>query len=98
MNLTVARKLFDTLRSSGRIAVKRHAYADYPKRRFTKQEVVWLAKGDGYLKENHVDNPAPGSFVWHCKDDQDHSCELCVQLREDDVGQLIMVISAFRRV
>jgi hypothetical protein len=98
LNLLVARKLFDTLRNSGRIAVRRHASKDHPERKFTPEEVVALIKTSGILRENYVDNPAPDSFVWHCKDDLGRNCELCIVFQVDDDGDLIMVISAFRRV
>ena len=98
LNLNVARQLFDTLRSSGRIRVKPHAHKGHPERNFTVFEVYSLVVGKGHLKLNHVGNPAPNSYVWHCKDNLDRNCELAVVFDTDEVGNLIVVISAFREV
>jgi hypothetical protein len=98
LNLSVARQLFDTLRSSGRIRIKPHTHRDHPERKFTVFEVYSLVVGKGHLKLNHVGNPAPDSFVWQCKDDLDRNCELAVVFDTDESGDLIVVISAFREV
>ncbi len=99
MKLTEARRKFTELRSDrSRVEVRtRHVVGDHPERKFTYQEVVYLVTSvPGQLKDNHVDNPAPDSFVWWCKDAKDNQCQLCVQFKEREDGEVIMVISAFR--
>jgi hypothetical protein len=98
LNLSVARQLFDTLRKSGRIRIKPHAHRDQPERNFTVFEVYSLVVGKGHLKLNHVVNPAPDSFVWHCMDDLDRNCALAVVFDTDESGDLIVVISSFSEV
>ena len=98
MNLKEARKLFDLLRDSRRILVKKHAFADHPVRKFTQNEVLALVLGNGVLRSNHVRNPAPNSFVWHCQDDRKVPSQLAVVFDTDEKGQIIVVISSYREV
>lgn len=97
MKLTDARKKFDQLRRTrGRILVRKHAWKDWPKRKFTVGEIVELVMGDGHLKMNHVDRPTT-PFVWHCKDQDEEPCTLAVDFQEDESGDLIVVVSAYRK-
>lgn len=97
MTLTEARRKFDTLRADGsKVIVRRHAWADYPKRNFSPAEIRALIAGSGVLRDNRVANPAPDSFVWHCKDDDGQACELAVVFETNEANELVIVISAYR--
>lgn len=101
MQLGEAKIKFLSLRhDESRIHVRRHAHADYPKREFTLAEVKTLAMTSrGVLRDNHVDSPAPDSFVWWCRDGQDRQVQLTVKFEMfEGTGEVILVISAYRRV
>lgn len=100
MRLRDAQDKFDELRKDpGNVVVRRHAWADHPERRFKPQEIKELvSRTGGILRDNHVDKPAPDSFVWHCKDADARKCEVTLKFEETDTGDLIIVISAFRRI
>lgn len=100
MKLTEARKKFDALRKEpSRVVVRRHAWEHHPERKFTVDEIRALVAGAGMLRDNRVDRPAPDSFVWWCEDSEDRKCEVTIRFDADQAtGDLVVVISAFRRV
>lgn len=99
MNLKEAKtRFFDTRKDDSRLRIKGHAHRDYPDREFTLDEIRALIKGAGQLKDNNAATAKPDSFVWHCNDARDRPCELVVVFSIDANGDLLIVISAFRRV
>lgn len=96
--LKETRAEFNSIRTdTARIVVRPDATISHPERGFTSGEVIDLIQGSGILRDNHVDNPALDTYVWHCKDEAGIACEIAIVFGELD-GKVIIAISAFRRV
>lgn len=101
MKLGEARSKFLTLRQDAtKVIVHKHSWQSHPERLFSAAEVKTLAMtSQGILHDNHVANPAAGSFVWWCRDAEGRQVELTIVFNQlQGTGEIVVVISAFRRL
>jgi len=108
VGLSSWRSKFFKIRSSCRILVRSHAFADYPERGFSKFEITNLIKiGNGHVKENKSSEAIPGSYLFLVKDEDEVVCKLVVLIEEVEIEDLtdcsggtknetIIVCSAYR--
>ena len=96
MKLKEARDCLEQCQKLGAAAfvIRRHCWADHPRRAFTQAEVLRLLLGKGHLKNNHYPAAKPSSFLWTCKDDDDESVEVAVIIEEEKIK--VVAISAYR--
>ena len=100
LTLNSARALFKKLRvEPTAVIIRRHAYADYPERLFTRQELLSLVhSGHGELHENSFATTAKfGSFLFRVADNEERECAIALFLDEHGSWKIV-VIHAFRRV
>jgi hypothetical protein len=97
MGLLDAQRLFNSLRTKGMIAVRKHPVEDYPDRRFTAEELSSLVQGKGHLSDNKMPSAKANSYKWKCRDALGRTCEIVVVFETLEDGQLIVVIHAWRR-
>ena len=110
MGLSDRRRLFFQIRSKCQVIVKNHAFLDYPKRGFSKLEIVNLIRsGVGQLQENPSPDAIEGSFLFLVKDDLGKPCKLVVLVEEVEIEDVttrskgtkketVIVCSAYREV
>lgn len=95
--LSEVKRVFFKNRLSSTVVIRKHAYADYPERGFSRQEVETLIRfGKGRVVENHSIDKIEGSFLFMVKDMRGQECKL-VFLMEGDHTIVIIVCSAYRR-
>ena len=110
MGLNDRRRLFFQIRSKCQVIVKSHAFLDYPKRGFSKSEIINLVRfGVGQIQENKSPEAINGSFLFLAKDDLENMCKLVVLVEEVEIedtatssggtkNETIIVCSAYREV
>lgn len=109
MGLSDYRRLFFQIRSKCQIIVKSHAFLDYPKRAFTKLEIINLVRfGLGQFRENLSAEAIDGSFLFLVKDDLDRECKLVILIEEVEIEdqprsggtkkETVIICSAYREV
>lgn len=100
MKLTEAKKIFHRIRKDkSRIFVTEHAYDDYPERAFTEQEVVKLLMNIKGSVEDTTDSRFRGErFYWRTKDLRERDVRIVFEIDEDESGNLVVAISAWREV
>lgn len=96
LKLTEAQKTYGECQRQGSSAfvIRRHCWADHPKRAFTKVEVLRLLLGKGLLQLNRFPSAKENSFLWICKDDDGDRVEIAVIIENGIIKAT--AISAYR--
>lgn len=107
MKLSAAKQIFFKIRASCEIIIRKHAFADYPKRGFSKRELISLIRKDfGRFEDNKSPDAISKSFLFFPKDEQGRECKLVILIEIIEIeglnstknNQAIIVCSAYRRV
>jgi hypothetical protein len=97
--LSDAKKEFFKLRKIRRIQVcEEHVIDDHPERGYTVDEVVNLVLGFGTFEDTNDPRYIGDRFYWRTKDLSENLMRLVIEFDEDEVGNLIFVVSAGERI
>lgn len=100
MKLNEAKKVFHAIRrDENRVFVDEHAYADYPDRKFTEQEVIKLISNTkGQFQDTDDSDYLGKRFFWRTKDLSNRWIRIVLELDKDEEGNFILAISAWRHL
>ena len=78
----------------------KHISTDHPERKWTRLEILNLVCSADCRVSEFVKNEQPSawehSWIWKTPDEDGRPCQFPLQLREDDGGNIILVITAIR--
>ena len=98
MKLVDAKQMFFQLRSANRIDVcENHIVEDHHERGFSVDEVVSLVKSAGIFQDTTDLRYLGERFYWRTKDLWNNDVRLVIEFEEDELGKLILVVSAGER-
>ncbi len=104
MGLTDKKRIFFRIRKTCSIIVKRHAYLDYPERKFTQLEIINIIRNNnGQIAKNDYPSAKEGSVLFVTSDDDGNKCELVLFVEEEmdcltKSKKMIIAISAYRKL
>lgn len=98
MKLRESKKLFFDFRKQNRIDVcETHVIGEHPERAYSIDEVKSLVKEAGTLQDTTDSQHRGERFYWRTKDLAGNKVRLVVEFEKDEIGQLILVVSAGER-